>query len=269
MNEYNEINDSTSVPPVEETVIEGDNKRSSLMRHRSSFAPMRVGRFRKAAKLVTWALPKKNNRNISRLKDKARNHQIIPEVYSYSQTVSDSFLEEWLDFPVEASCIFLRNIILPMRWLLWTSNNLIGLDPKDQTLRERIAASINVLGTTAGLFLVISIAAFLQPPGRDLAVPPDPLILDIFGIFMFTSSAAFIGYVAYALTVYHPILQSLRDDVLFDSFERYMKRWGGYELYLFNIGLHFMIFGLVIGAYILFSSIAVIVIVILTLLFYS
>jgi hypothetical protein len=268
MNEYNQINNSSSVHPANEDVAEGNNQRPEL-RHRSSFAPMRVGRFKKAAKLITWALPKKDNRNISRLKEKARNHQIIPETYSYSQTVSESFLEDWLDFPIQASCIFLRNAILPMRWLLWTSNNLIGLDPKDHTLRERIAASINVLGTTAGLFLVISIAAFLQPPGHDLPDPPDPLILDIFGIFMFTSSAAFIGYVAYALTVYHPILQSLRDDVLFDSFERYMRRWGGFELYLFNIGLHFMIFGLVIGAYILYSVTAVIVIVILTIIFYS
>jgi hypothetical protein len=170
---------------------------------------------------------------------------------------------------MESKFILLNNLVLPYRWLLWTSKNLIGLDPKDPTFRERLASSINVLGTAAGLFLVIAVATLLAPPGVQSTVPPKKIYLDIFGVFMFLSAGCYIGYIAYALTVFHPISQSLRDDVLFDAYERYMRRWGGYELFLFDIGLHFMIFGLVIGCYILYSRWALVIILFITVAFYE
>ena len=174
-----------------------------------------------------------------------------------------------LDFPTDSKLTLFNNLVLPYRWLLWTSQNLIGLEPKDESLRERLTSSMNVLGTAAGLFLVIAVAALLNPPGASLSQPPEQIYLDLFGIFMFISASSFIGYIAYVLTVFYPIAQSLRNDIMFDAYERYMRRYGGYELILFNLGLHTMIFGLVIGCYVLYSLWAVIVIVISTILIYE
>jgi hypothetical protein len=165
--------------------------------------------------------------------------------------------------------VLLNNLVLPYRWLLWTSQNLIGLDPKDGSLRERLSNSVNILGTAAGLFLVIAATALLTPPGAGDPNPPPQIIVDAFGICMWISTSSYIGYIAFALTVFHPISQSLRDDVLFDAYERYMRRWGGYELFLFDIGLHFMIFGLVLGCYILYSRWALVIMVIISGLMYS
>jgi hypothetical protein len=174
-----------------------------------------------------------------------------------------------LDFPTHSKYVLFNNLILPYRWLLWTSQNLIGLDPKDGSLRERLSNSVNILGTAAGLFLVIAATALLTPPGVGNPNAPPQIIVDAFGICMWISTSAYIGYIAFALTVFHPISQSLRDDVLFDAYERYMRRWGGYELFLFDIGLHFMIFGLVLGCYILYSRWALVGMVIISGLMYS
>ena len=252
MDETNKIHPEESEKDGQESSRRKRSQGSSRLSF-SSIPYHRLTRFRRVAKAVgIFASGRK--RHISRLKETAKAQKGLADVFTYSQKLSENVLEEWLDFPIESHFTLLKILILPMRWLVWTSKNLIGLDPADKTLRDRIASSINNLGTTAGLFLVIAIAALLDPPGSQLPQPPKQIYVDLFGIFMFVAGASYIGYIAFILTVFYPMLQSLRDDILFDSYERYLRRWGGYELYLFNIGLHFMIFGLIMACVILYSE---------------
>lgn len=89
----------------------------------------------------------------------------------------------------------------------------------------------------------------------------DKIWLDVFGILMFTSSSFLIYYIALALTVFYPLVESLRDDIAFDAYEQYQRRIGGYESYLFYIGLQLMAVGLLVAAKILYSDTAAIIMV--------
>eukprot|EP01034_Spumella_vulgaris_P035627 gene35627-43931_t len=71
---------------------------------------------------------------------------------------------------------------------------------------------------------------------------------------MFTATLGFTMYIGLSLTNLYPLVQSLRDDMAFDAFEVYSNRWGGYELYMFNIGFQFVLFALLIVARVLYSD---------------
>ena len=43
----------------------------------------------------------------------------------------------------------------------------------------------------------------------------------------------FLFYIGIALIALYPVIQSLRDDIAFDAYEKYMKRYGGYKLFYF------------------------------------
>lgn len=86
---------------------------------------------------------------------------------AYKPTVSEDFLTAWLDFPIGKSQM-LGIMLFPLRWMLWTNCSLASLSPTDPTIRERLCNSISVLGTAAGLFLVLAVAGLLEPPGRLL-----------------------------------------------------------------------------------------------------
>lgn len=68
-------------------------------------------------------------------------------------------------------------------------------------------------------------------------------------------------YIGYALTGLYPVLQSMRDDVAFDAFEHLKRGLGGYELFLFAIGLYSLAFAFVVAAYLLYSFWALMIIV--------
>lgn len=106
-----------------------------------------------------------DKKNIYNLREKTKS-KIFPEVFTYAPKVSQEFLEEWLDFPTEYRWTWWNFLVLPTVWLLWTNKAIIGLEPTNKTIRERLSNSISVLGTASGLFLVIAVAALLQPPGK-------------------------------------------------------------------------------------------------------
>jgi hypothetical protein len=83
--------------------------------------------------------------------------------------------------------------------------------------------------------------------------------LNIFGILMFTSSCCLIYYIALMLTVFYPLVESLRDDIAFDAYEQYQRRVGGYESYMFYIGLQLVAAAMLVAAKILYSDAAVLI----------
>lgn len=70
---------------------------------------------------------------------------------------------------------------------------------------------------------------------------------------MFSGFAMFLFYIGIALVAQYPILQSLRDDMAFDAYEKFMRRYGGYELFFFNIGLNLVAFGILVGCYMMYT----------------
>ena len=82
----------------------------------------------------------------------------------------------------------------------------------------------------------------------------DRFWLDVVGILMFTSSVFLLYYIALILTVFYPLVESLRDDIAFDVYEQYQRRIGGYESYMFYIGLQLMAAALLVAAKILYSD---------------
>jgi hypothetical protein len=73
---------------------------------------------------------------------------------------------------------------------------------------------------------------------------------------MFTASVSLVLYIALALTVTYPLIESLRDDVAFDAFENYQNQVGGQETYLFFIGMQLVLLALLVAARILYADAA-------------
>ncbi|RYH19502.1 hypothetical protein EON65_26010 [archaeon] len=103
--------------------------------------------------------------NIANLKEKTKSN-LFPKDFKYKPLITEDFLRCWLDFPVKHRNVPLNLILIPFKWLLWTNKSMAGLEPTDTTIRERLCNSISVLGTAAGLFLVISVQGLLTPPGK-------------------------------------------------------------------------------------------------------
>jgi hypothetical protein len=76
-------------------------------------------------------------------------------------------------------------------------------------------------------------------------------------------------YIGYALTALYPVLQSIRDDVAFDGFEHLKRGLGGYELYLFNISIQSISAAFVVSGFLLYSVLAVLVMIGLFLIIYT
>lgn len=203
------------------------------------------------------------SRNLENLKQQVDEEE---EDFHYSPLVSEEFLREWLNFPINRS-VYVGVPMLPLRWMIWTNKSMAGLEPTDSTIRERVCNSISVLGTAAGLFLVIAVSALLQPPLTSDR--QQHMLINIYGIVMFASTASLTIYIVVALTVVFPLFQSLRDDMAFDAFENYKKRWGGYELYFFNLGLQMQFAGYLIAAVVLYSQYAVWTMIALFFTFYA
>lgn len=107
----------------------------------------------------------KNQSNLAFLRDKSRSSKGLYD--KYIPKVSETFLEEWLDFPHEENVpVMYNSFMLVFRWLSWTNKGIASLHPSNTTIRERLCASVNVLGMAAGLFLVLAAAGFLVPPSK-------------------------------------------------------------------------------------------------------
>jgi len=189
--------------------------------------------------------------NLNKLKTQSLRK--MPEEFQFNPKVSEGFLESWLDFPVDRdNNLIVNSFVMWATWLIWTNRSMAGLDPGDTSIRSRIVSQISVLGTAAGLFLVIAIAGFLVPP--ELKHEEDKVWVDVFGCLMFAASVSLIFYIGVALTAFYPLVESLRDDIAFDAFENYQLRVGGYEVYLFFVGMNFVTLALVVAAKILYSD---------------
>jgi hypothetical protein len=220
-------------------------------------------------------------KNIDKLKQKSSRNISAEEVH-YKPKVSQTFLQNWLDYPVDQHVHEMYNsFALLTAWLRWTNRAMAGLDPLDKTIRARVCNQLQVLGTTSSLFLVISVASFLVPPSKFFpltlflcihygiiismhsTVPReehDHYLVNIFGCLMFTASICLILYIALALTAIFPLIESLRDDIAFDAFEHYQRRLGGKETYLFFAGMMLVLAAMLMASRILYTNIAVFVI---------
>lgn len=76
---------------------------------------------------------------------------------------------------------------------------------------------------------------------------------------MFTASTSLIFYICLALTAFYPLIINLRDDVAFDAYETYQRRVGGYETYLFYVGLQLVAVAILVAAKIIYSTHAALV----------
>ena len=87
----------------------------------------------------------------------------------------------------------------------------------------------------------------------------DEILVNVYGCLMFTASVMLIFYIGLSLTGYYPVVQSLRDDVAFDAFENLQAKVGGLEVYLFYVGLQCVMLALLVAAKVLYSDIALFV----------
>jgi hypothetical protein len=124
-------------------------------------------------------------KNIDKLKQKSTRNLGAEEIH-YKPKVSQTFLQNWLDYPVDREVnVVVNSFLLLTVWLRWTNRAMAGLDPLDKTIRARVCNQLQVLGTASSLFLVISVASFLVPPGNFIRVskystaelPADALVL--------------------------------------------------------------------------------------------
>lgn len=168
---------------------------------------------------------------------------------------TDDLLAKWLNFPIKENFLGYNLFMLSFKWLLWTSRSMISLDPDNNSIRERLSNTISVISTAAGLFLVVAMTCLVTPP--EPTNDTEKLIINIYGICMYASSTCFSMYVCFVLIGLYPMIQSLRDDMAFQAFERFTQRWGGYELYFFNAGLHGLQFGLLLISIMFYSFWAV------------
>jgi hypothetical protein len=108
-------------------------------------------------------------KNIAKIKTKRKSaRNLLAEEFHYKPKVSQSFLQDWLDYPVDRHVhAFVNSFVMWIVYLQWTNKGMAGLDPVDSTIRARVCNQLQVLGTVASLFVVIAVASFLAPPGSS------------------------------------------------------------------------------------------------------
>lgn len=101
-------------------------------------------------------------KNIDKLQLKNTNHLLKEEERNYQPKVSENFLEDWLNYPVDKKFQVVYNSFnIWFVWMRWTSRGMASLDPQDSTIRARICNQQAILGNAAGLFLIMSVSGFL------------------------------------------------------------------------------------------------------------
>jgi hypothetical protein len=105
-------------------------------------------------------------KNIDKLK--STRHMLKEEERNFQPKVSQNFLEDWLNYPVDKKFQVVYNSFnIWFVWLRWTSRGMAGLDPLDSTIRARICNQQSILGNAAGLFLLMSVNGFLTPISKN------------------------------------------------------------------------------------------------------
>ena len=95
----------------------------------------------------------------------------------------------------------------------------------------------------------------------------DKVWVDVYGVIMFTASVSLIFYICLALTTFYPLIECMRDDVAFDAYETYQRRVGGYETYLFYVGVQLVGFAILVASKIIYSTHAAIIMLIIFMIF--
>lgn len=77
------------------------------------------------------------------------------------------------------------------------------------------------------------------------------ILVDIYGALMFLSAMCLTVYICLALTVMFPLLESIPDFAALEAYRNLAIRWGGFELFTFNLGDNYLIFLLDIFSFVL------------------
>jgi len=165
----------------------------------------------------------------------------------------ESTLEKYLDFSTgNSNVLFNSTVYQYIHWLTWTTAATALLNKNDETRRPRISNQLSVLGTSAGLFLVVAIAGFLEPPESN--EPEDKLLIEVYGLLTFSSSVCLLLYIGFAFMGYYPIIESIRDDMMNDVYNHVSVAFaGGLDTILFNLGLNLMMVALLVALPIIYS----------------
>ncbi len=71
---------------------------------------------------------------------------------------------------------------------------------------------------------------------------------------MFFGSCCLVGYITISLLVVYPLIQSTPDYLCLDAYVELNRRWGNYELILFNLGIQSIFAGLFVAMSFLYSN---------------
>lgn len=269
------------IASFKDTEISDEPLKKTLSIHSKSQLSMKPKRFSLFDLVATRINATKFTKHIRKNIEKKKNMAYIRELSKanllskgekYEPKVSEKFLEEWLDFPRNTgnNWVLLNTFTLMTKWLLWTNKSIASLDPASPSIRDRLSNTISVLSTACGLFLVMAFAAFVVPPEpKHGSEALQHILLNVYGILLFTSMVCSLFYIGYALTALYPVLQSIRDDIAFDGFEHLKRGLGGFELMLFNVSMHALALSFFIAAYLIYSWYALITMVIISILVYA
>lgn len=171
----------------------------------------------------------------------------------------DAELALWLNFPKKKFNTLFHTLILPINWLSWVDRCSVSLDPLSTDIRQRIISKASILGTTAGLFLVINAEAFLKPPETETKL--EEYLIEAYGCIMFFSFMCFTCFVIFTLTTFYGLVESMRDDVAYEAFNNLKTRYGGLELYYFNTGMQITLIALVFAGKVIYSDYVVFILI--------
>lgn len=167
----------------------------------------------------------------------------VASTISFLPSVQLMTFEEWILLPKQLSPfhVAINRMLMPLKWSFWTNRSLLAVSDGD-AIRARLGNQYSVLGSSAGMLVTISAAAFCLPP--TASSDRDVWFISVFGVCMFLSSMLFIGYIVISLTVLFPLIESSRDElaphILLDLFRDLRNM----DSFLFVLGVNAFALGL-------------------------
>ena len=141
-------------------------------------------------------------------------------------------------------------MLMPLKWSLWTNKALLAsTDGAD--IRSRLSNQYAVLGSTAGVLVTISAAAYLLPPAQKK--DGDYYLIQIFGVCTFLASMLLFSYIVVALTILFPLIESSRDELLPNILLELFKNMRNLDGYLLTLAINSFAVGLLVIVPVLYS----------------
>jgi len=158
--------------------------------------------------------------------------------------------DQWIMFPQQLSLcqVVLNRMLMPLKWSLWTNKALLAsTDGAD--IRSRLSNQYAVLGSTAGVLVTISAAAFLitNLPGNGY------FLQQVFGVCTFLASMLLFSYIVVALTILFPLIESSRDELLPNILLELFKNMRNLDGYLLTLAINSFAVGLLVIVPVLYS----------------